>query len=116
MQFLNLVNLTDKQLGIISENQRVRVASRIKGAHVVDLLEVDIREDELIVARVDDRRSIGAGKDVTVRCGRVGFENLQLRWLCSQNDLFPLRESARFIVEDVVEKCTITNSSEEVTG
>ena len=42
----------------------VRIAVRVKGTHVVHLLEVDVGEDQLVVAAVDDSGPVRASEDV----------------------------------------------------
>lgn len=42
----------------------VRVPIRVEGAHVVHFLEVDIGEDQFVVAAVDHGGAIRAGKDI----------------------------------------------------
>ena len=52
----------------------VRVALGVEWAHVVDLLQVDVGEDELVVGGIDDGGSVGAGEHVGGRQGPEGPE------------------------------------------
>ncbi len=45
-------------------NWPVWVSVRIERTHVVDLLEVDIREDEFVITGVHHCGSVGAGKHI----------------------------------------------------
>lgn len=69
----------------------VRVSIGIEGAHVVDLLEVDVGEDQLVVAAVDDGGAVGAGKHVG---GGQGAECPQHCGLCAQGHLLPVTQQA----------------------
>ena len=69
----------------------VGVALRVERAHVADLLQVDVGEDELVVAAVDDGGPVGAGEDVGRGEGAEGAENGRLR---PEGHLLPLRQRA----------------------
>lgn len=62
----------------------VRVALGVEWAHVVHLLEVDVREDQFVVAGVDDGRSVRAGEHIG--CGERA-EGAQNRRLSAESDL-----------------------------
>lgn len=63
----------------------------IEGAHVVDLLEVDVGEDQLVVAAVDDGGAVGAGEHIG---GGQGAERPQHRGLRAQGHLLPVTQQA----------------------
>ena len=67
----------------------VRVALRVERAHVVDLLQVDVGEDQLVVGGVDDGGAVGAGEDVG---GGHGTEGAQHRGLRAQRHLLLVAE------------------------
>jgi len=69
----------------------VGVGVGVERAHVVHLLQVDVREDELVVAGVDHGRPIRAGKHV--RCGQ-GTERAQHCRLGAQGYLLLVRQVA----------------------
>lgn len=56
----------------------VRVALRVERAHVVHLLEVDVREDQFVVAGVDDGRSVRAGEHIGCGERAEGAQNCRL--------------------------------------
>lgn len=62
----------------------IRVALGVERAHVVDLLEVDVREDQFVVAGVDDGRSVRASEHIG--CGERA-EGAQNGWLSAESDL-----------------------------
>ena len=57
----------------------VWIAFRIERGHVSDLLEVDVGEDQLVIAGVDDGRSVGARKHVRRRHRAKHLKNRRLR-------------------------------------
>lgn len=69
----------------------IGISVGIEGAHVVDLLEVDVGEDQLVVAAVDDGGAVGAGKHVG---GGQGAECPQHRGLRAQGHLLPVTQQA----------------------
>ena len=64
------------QLGLDSP---VWIALRVERAHVVDLLQVDVGEDQLVVGGVDDGGAVGAGEDVSGGHGAEGAQHCGLR-------------------------------------
>ena len=64
MQLLYFVNGSDGDCGVSGQRQAVLVVFSVEGTHVLDLLEVDITEDKLLVAAVDDGGSVAAGEHV----------------------------------------------------
>lgn len=116
VQLLDLVNRADGQSAVIGqsqtvtegrENQRcdlydtqlrqnlcaavpVRVALGVERAHVVHLLEVDVREDQFVVAGVDDGRSVRAGEHIG--CGERA-EGAQNRRLSAESDLLTFTQN-----------------------
>lgn len=69
----------------------VRIAIRVEGTHVVDFLEVDIGEDQFVVAAVDDSGAVRASKDVG---GRKRTESPQYRGLGAQSHLLTVAQQA----------------------
>lgn len=69
----------------------VRITIRIEGTHVVDFLEVDIGEDQFVVAAVDDSGAVRASKDVG---GRKRTESPQYRGLGAQGHLLTVAQQA----------------------
>lgn len=69
----------------------VRVSLRVERAHVIDLFEVDVGEDQLVVGRVDDGGSVRAGKHVG---GGERPEGAQHGGLRAQRDLLALTQRA----------------------
>lgn len=69
----------------------VWVSLRVERAHIVDLFEVDVGEDQLVVGGVDDGGSVGAGKYVG---GGERPEGPQHSGLRAQCDLLPLAQCA----------------------
>ncbi len=68
----------------------VGVSLGVERAHVVDLLQVDIGEDQLVVAGVDDGGPVGAGEHVG---GGERAEGTQNRGLSSQSHLLTLAQN-----------------------
>ena len=42
----------------------VRVTLRIERTHIIDLLQINVGENEFMIAGIDDRRTIGTREDV----------------------------------------------------
>lgn len=62
--------------------QPVGVALRVQWAHVIDLLEVDVGEDQLVVGGINDGGSVGAGEDVGSGQGSEGPQHSGLGAKC----------------------------------
>lgn len=69
----------------------VWVSLRVQRAHVIDLFEVDVGENQLVVGGVDDGGPVGAGKYVG---GGERPEGPQYGGLRAQRDLLPLAQCA----------------------
>lgn len=69
----------------------VWVSLRVERAHIIDLFEVDVGEDQLMVGGVDDGGPVGAGKHVG---GGERPEGPQHGGLRAQRDLLPLAQRA----------------------
>lgn len=83
--------MTGRSKGGRSCGQPVWVSLRVERAHVIDLFEVDVGEDQLMVGGVDDGGSVGAGKHVG---GGERPEGPQDGGLRAQRDLLPLAQCA----------------------
>ena len=59
--------------------------------HIVDLLQIDVREDQFVVTRVDDSRAVGAREYVG---RRQRPERLEYGRLRAQGHLLALPETA----------------------
>ena len=69
---------TPKQVALGLDSP-VWIALRVERAHVVDLLQVDVGEDQLVVGGVDDGGAVGAGEDVGGGHGAEGAQHCGLR-------------------------------------
>lgn len=69
----------------------VWVSLRVEWAHVIDLFEVDVGEDQFVVGGVDDGGPVGAGKHVG---GGEWSEGPQHGGLCAQRDFLTLTQRA----------------------
>ena len=67
----------------------VRVSIAVQRTHVAHFLKIDVREDQLVVTRVDHRRSIRTGEDIY--CGKR-LESAQNRGLCAKGDFLSVTE------------------------
>ena len=67
VQLLDLVDSSDRHRRVGGQREAVRIGLRVKRAHVFDLAEVDVREDELLGRRVDHGWAVGTGENV--HCG-----------------------------------------------
>lgn len=56
----------------------VGISLRVEWAHVIHFLQVDIREDQFVVAGVDDGRSVGAGEHIGCGERAEGAQNCRL--------------------------------------
>lgn len=63
------------------EHLPVWVAIRVKWAHVIDFLQVNIREHQFVIATIDNCWPVRASKHIS---GGQGLESFQNCWLCSQ--------------------------------
>lgn len=80
----------DKNRPDLSGLVPVGVSLGVERAHVVDLLQVDVREDQFVVAGVDDGGPVGAGEHVG---GGERAEGAQNRGLSAQSHLLTLTQN-----------------------
>jgi len=79
----------------ISLKSPVWISFRVERGHVADLLEVDIGEDQFVVAGIDDRRPVGTRKHVR---RRHGAKHLQNSRLSAKNYLLLITQQACSII------------------
>eukprot|EP00982_Pelagococcus_subviridis_P002372 18413-Pelagococcus_subviridis.AAC.2 len=64
VQFLNVVDASDRELALRRQRERVRERVAVERTHVKHLPQVHVAVDELLVLRVYDRRSVAAREHV----------------------------------------------------
>jgi len=70
VELLDLVNGSNGDRGVRGKGQTVFVRLSVEGAHVLHLLQVDVAEDQLLVAAVDDGGPVAACEHVAHGAGR----------------------------------------------
>ena len=111
MELLDVVDGADRELAFLGDGQTVGECGGIEGAHVADLLEVDVAVEELLVAAVDDGRPVRGGKHVDRVLGGEGPES---DGLGPEGDLFPVAQFPRGGVQREVEKVPVSQGAEEI--
>ncbi len=90
VELLDLIDGANGQSAVVGQSQTVGVSLGVERAHVVDLLQVDVREDQFVVAGVDDGGPVGAGEHVG---GGERAEGAQNRGLSAQSHLLTLTQN-----------------------